>query len=119
MRFQAMCLEAFEVAPSSIMECRPHSGPERCKYFCVYKFSFIGLQFMASLDFQCVFKAIIFKRLEHTLKQHNTARWDPPVYPVFCTNTSRMNTFITWSASFKQTLQNLSNAGFFLHGKVQ
>jgi len=53
-RFQAMCLEVVEVAPSSIMEYRPHSGPEQYKYFCLYKFSFIGLKFMASLDFQCV-----------------------------------------------------------------
>jgi len=24
--------------------------------------------------------------MEHTLKQHNTARWNPPVYPAFSTN---------------------------------
>jgi len=74
---------------------------------------------MASLNFQCVFTAIIFKRLGHTLKQHNITRWDPLVYPAFSTKTSRIETFATWSASSKQTHQNLSNAGFYYQGKVQ
>jgi hypothetical protein len=80
--FQTMWLEAVEVAPRSIMEYSPHSGPEQCKYLCIY-ILFYGLKFMASLNFQCVFKAIIFKRLGHTLKQHNIARWDPQFIPSF------------------------------------
>ena len=113
-----MYLETVEVTPSSIMEYRPHSGPEQCKYFCIYIF-FYGLKFMASLNFQCVFTAISFKRLGYTLKQHNIARWDPPVYPAFSTDTSRKETSATWLAISKQTPQNLSNAGFFYQGKVQ
>ena len=38
---------------------------------------------MASLDFHCVFSAITLKRLGHTLKKHNIARWDPPVFQRF------------------------------------
>ena len=63
------------------------------------------------------FTAIRFKRLEHTLKRHNTCRWDPPQCTAFCTNTSRIETFYIWSYSSKQTPENLSNAGFFFTGK--
>ena len=42
-QFQVMCIEVFEVTEElrPAMEHRPHSGPERCKYFCLYKFSFL------------------------------------------------------------------------------
>ena len=66
------------------MEYRPHSGSEQCKYFCLYKFSFINLKFLASPDFQCVFAATRFKGLEDMFKRHNAVRWDPPVYTAFC-----------------------------------
>ena len=39
-RFQAVCLEV-DLAPSSIMEYRPQSGPEQCKYFCLYAFFYV------------------------------------------------------------------------------
>ena len=74
---------------------------------------------MTSLDFLCVlFTAITLKSLGHTLKKHNTGRWDPPLYPAFFNNTSRIETFNTWSGNSKQTPENLSNAGFFFLGKV-
>ena len=56
--------------------------------------------------------------LEHQLRQHNTTRWDPPLYPIYSTNKNRMQSFVTWSAGSKQKPQDLSNAGFFYKGKV-
>ena len=30
--FQVMCLDSIEVTSGTVMEHRPHSGPEKCKY---------------------------------------------------------------------------------------
>ena len=61
--------------------------------------------------------AVTLKRLGHTLKKNNTGRWDPPVFPAFCTKLNRIETFNIWASSSKQTPENLSNAGFLFTGK--
>ena len=68
---------------------------------------------MTSLTFYVFVKVITLKRQGHTLKKHNTGLWDSPQYPAFCNNLSRIQTFNIWPYSFKQTPENLSNAGFF------
>ena len=72
---------------------------------------------MTSLTFYVFVRVITLKRLGHTLKKHNTGRWDPPQYSAFCNNLSRIETFSIWPYSSKQTPENLSNDGFFFTGK--
>ena len=41
-----MCLDAIEVTPGTMMEHRPHSGPEQCKYCILAYINFLfGLKF--------------------------------------------------------------------------
>ena len=44
--FQVMCLDAIEVTSGTVMEHRPHSGPEKCKYCILAYINFLfGLKF--------------------------------------------------------------------------
>jgi len=72
---------------------------------------------MTSLTFYVFVTVITLKRLGHTLNKHNTGQWDPPQFPAFCNNLSRIQSFNIWPYSSKQTPENLSNAGFFFTGK--
>jgi hypothetical protein len=51
-------------------------------------------------------------------QQHNTTRWDGPMYPHYSTKSSRMQSFQNWPASSSQSAENLSEAGFFYSGKA-
>jgi len=117
MQSQSMCLE-INLAESSLFEYRPNSRPERCKYnyLCFFLCGFYSL--WQHSNFKCVFTATSSKIKEHELRQHNTTRWDPPLYTNYSTNKNRMQSFATWPTGSKQKPQDQSNAGFFYQGKV-
>jgi len=73
---------------------------------------------MASLNFQCAFTATSFRRMEHTLKQQNTARGAPQFIPRFLQTEAECRHSLL-GQQVRKLPQNLSNAGFFYQGKVQ
>jgi hypothetical protein len=50
-------------------------------------------------------------------EQHNTTRWDGPMYPHYSTKTCRMQSFQNWPASSIQSAENLGETGFFYSGE--
>ena len=72
---------------------------------------------MTSLTFYVFVTVITLKILGHPLKNHITGEWDPPQYPAFCNNLSRIQTNSILPYSSKQTPENLSNVGFFFTSK--
>lgn len=65
----------------------------------------------------CFITAMCPRIFKHVIRQYNTTEWHGPLYPQFGRSTNRTHSFNTCSHSAKQSVNYLSDAGFFHTGK--
>jgi hypothetical protein len=68
---------------------------------------------MAPLNFQCAFTATSLRIMEHKLKQHNTAPWDPGFIPRILQTQAECSHSLPGPQVLNNHLKTLSNSGFF------